>query len=74
VREPPIYKEHRIHTTRLFSGPWICTIVNVGRKTVPTKDALTETVTRVPGEYAVEDEAIQAARMYIDYEVREAPG
>ncbi len=72
MREPPIYKQHRIHTTRLASGPWISLIVNVGRKTVRTRDALTDTVTRVPGEYAVEDEAIQAARAYIDHEVRDA--
>ena len=73
MSEPPIYKKHRIHTTRLFSGPWISLIVNMGKKTVPTRDALTDTVTRVPGEYALEDEAIQAARAYIDHEVREAP-
>jgi len=48
-------------------------IVNVGRKTVPTKDALTETVTRVPGEYESEDRAIQAARAYIDWEVKDVP-
>ncbi len=72
MREPPIYKQHRIHTTRLASGPWISLIVNVGRKTVRTRDALTDTVTRVPGEYALEDEAIQAARAYIDHEVRDA--
>ncbi len=59
MSEPPIYKQHRIHTTRLFSGAWVSMIVNVGRNTVLTKDALTDTVTRVPGEYAVEDEAIQ---------------
>ena len=73
MSEPPIYKQHRIHTTRLFSGAWVSVIVNMGRKTLPTKDALTDIVTRVPGEYTVEDEAIQAARAYIDYEVREAP-
>jgi hypothetical protein len=73
VREPPVYKQHRIHTTRLASGPWISLIVNVGRKTVRTKDALTDTVTRVPGEYALEDQAIQAARAYIDHDVRDAP-
>jgi len=71
VREPPVYKQHRIHTTRLPSGPWICMIVNTGRRTVRTKDALTETVTRVPGEYESEDRAIQAARAYIDWEVRD---
>ena len=74
MREPPIYKQHRVHTARLSSGPWISLIVNVGKKTVPTKDALTDIVTRVPGEYTLEDEAIQAARAYIDHEVREAPG
>ena len=73
MREPPIYKQHRIHTTRLSSGPWLSVIVNVGKKTILTKDALTDTVTRVPGEYTLEDEAIQAARAYIDQEVREAP-
>jgi len=73
MREPPIYKQHRIHTTRLASGPWISMIVNVGKKTVLTKDALTDTVTRVPGEYAAEDEAIQAARAYIDWELRDTP-
>jgi hypothetical protein len=56
----------------LASGPWISLIVNVGRKTVQTRDALTDTVTRVPGEYTLEDEAIQAARAYIDQEVRDA--
>jgi hypothetical protein len=73
VSESPIYKQHRIHTTRLPSGPWIGLIVNLGRRTVATKDALTNTVTRVPGEYRLEDEAIQAARAYIDHEVRDAP-
>ena len=72
MSEPPIYKEHRIHTRRLTRGPWVSMIVNVGGKLLPTKEALTETATRVPGEYATEDEAIQAARLYIDYEVREA--
>ena len=73
VRKAPTYKQHRIHTTQLFSGPWISTIVNMGRKTVLTKDALTDTVTRVPGEYGSEEEALQAAREYIDREVRDLP-
>ncbi len=71
MREPPVYKQHRIHIARLPSGPWIGLIVNLGRKTVPTKDALTNTVTRVPGEFALEDQAIQAARAYIDHEVHD---
>ena len=73
MREPPIYKQHRIHTTRLSSGPWLSLIVNLGKKTVLTKDALTDTVTRVPGEYGSEEEALQAAREYIDREVRDLP-
>ncbi len=64
---PPIYKQHRIHTTRLFSGAWVSVIVNMGRKTIPTKDALTDTVTRVPGEYESEAEALRAAAQYIDH-------
>ena len=73
MKRAPIYKQHRIHTTQLFSGPWVSTIVNMGRKTVPSKDALTDTVTRVPGEYPSEEEAIQAARAYIDREVKDLP-
>lgn len=72
MSEPPIYKGHRIHTKRLYSGVWIGTLVNLGKKTVPTREALTVAVTRVPGEYESEDTAIQAARAYIDVEVREA--
>lgn len=73
MRETPIYKQHRIHTTRLPSGLWLSKIVNIGKKTIPTKDALTDAVTRVPGEFRLEDEAIQAARAYIDHEVIVAP-
>ena len=73
MRKAPTYKQHRIHTRQLYSGPWLSMIVNVGRKTVPSKDALTDTVTRVPGEYGSEEEALQAAREYIDREVRDLP-
>jgi hypothetical protein len=65
VKEDPIYKEHRIHTTPLLSGRWISAIVNIGKKKVVTKDSLTDTVTRVPGEYESEEQALQAARDYI---------
>jgi len=37
VRESPIYKQHRIHTTRLPSGPWIGLIVNLGRGQSPPR-------------------------------------
>jgi hypothetical protein len=66
VKEDPIYKEHRIHTTPLLSGRWISAIVNIGKKKVMTKDSLTEAVTRVPGEYESEEQATQAAKEYID--------
>ena len=73
MRKAPTYEQHRIHTRQLFSGPRLSTIVNMGRKTVLTKDVLTDTVTRVSGEYTSEEEAIQAARTYIDREVKDLP-
>ncbi|RPI00593.1 MAG: hypothetical protein EHM71_17220 [Zetaproteobacteria bacterium] len=73
MSELPVYKGHRIHTKRLFSGAWIGTLVNLGKETIPTRHALTDSVTRVPGEYESEDQAIQAARAYIDLEIRAAP-
>lgn len=65
MKEDPIYKEHRIHTTPLLSGRWISAIVNIGKKKVMTKDSLTQAVTRVPGEYESEEQAIRAAKEYI---------
>jgi hypothetical protein len=66
VKEDPIYKEHRIHSTPLFSGRWICSVVNMGKKKTVTKDSLTDAVTRVPGEYDSDIEALRAAKRYID--------
>ena len=63
-----VYKEHRIHSSRLASGPWLGLIVKLGRKKAMTKDSLTATVTRVPGEYDSEEEAIRTAKRYIDDE------
>jgi len=34
-----------------------------------TQDSLTPTVTRVPGEYASEAEALRAAKRYVDEEL-----
>ena len=68
MREPPIYKQHRIHTTRLPSGLWLGKIVKLGMKKTVTKDSLTAAVTRVPGEYDSEARAIQSAKYYIDDE------
>jgi hypothetical protein len=66
VNDPSVYKGHRIHTSRLFSGIHISMIVRLGKPKPQTKDSLTDTVTRVPGEYATEDEAREAAVRYID--------
>lgn len=63
-----VYKEHRIHSSRLAGGLWLSLIVKLGTKKVMTKDSLTTAVTRVPGEYASEDEAVRTAKRYIDEE------
>jgi hypothetical protein len=67
VKENPIYKEHRIHANHLpASGQWISTIVKMGEALAITKDSLTDKVTRVPGEFSSEAEALQGAIRYID--------
>ena len=66
IQEASVYKAHRIHTTRLFSRPYVSMIVSLGRRTPLTTNSLTDTVTRGPGEYPSEAEAIQAAMRYID--------
>jgi len=43
-------------------------IVKLGRKKAMTKDSLTAAVTRVPGEYDSEEEAIRTAKRYLDDE------
>jgi len=63
-----VYKEHRIHSSRLASELWLSMIVKLGRREVMSRDSLTATVTRVPGEYDSEEEAIQVAKRYIDDE------
>jgi len=68
VKHGRIYKEHRIHADRMpNSGLWISTIVKLGQTRAITKDSLTATVTRVPGEYESEAEALRAAAQYIDH-------
>lgn len=62
----PIYKGYRIHTSQLFSETHVSLIVRLGGRNPLTTNSLTDTVTRVPGEYEDEDQAIQAARAYID--------
>jgi hypothetical protein len=41
-------------------------IVKIGNANAMTKDSLTARVTRVPGEYDSEEEAIRTAKRYID--------
>jgi hypothetical protein len=62
-----IYKNHRIHLSLLKSGLWLGQIVSLGGRKPVTEDSLTDTVTRVPGEYPSEAEALQAASKYIDH-------
>jgi len=66
LESAPVYKAHRIHVTRLYSRPYVSRIVGIGIRQPMTKDSLTATVRRVPGEYPSEAEAIQAAMRYID--------
>jgi Arc/MetJ-type ribon-helix-helix transcriptional regulator len=66
ITEASVYKAHRIHITRLYSRPYLSVIVSLGKGTPLTTNSLTATVTRVPGEYPSEAEAIQAAMRYID--------
>ena len=66
MKRNPVYKQHRIHPQELGSGLWLTCIVNVGKPEIATADSLTDVVSRVPGEYPSEREAIQAAERYID--------
>ena len=66
LESAPVYKAHRIHTSRLMRGPWVSIVVSIGTRQPMTKDSLTDTVTRVPGEYPSEAEAMQAAMRYLD--------
>jgi hypothetical protein len=43
-------------------------IVSVGKRKLITEDSLTDTVLRVPGEFFSKEEAILAAKRYIDGE------
>jgi len=67
VNEYPLYKEYRIHTAQLRSALWVSTIVRVGKRQAMTNDSRTPAVTRVPGEYPAEVEALQAAMQYINH-------
>ena len=66
MKESPVYKEHRIHTRQLSSGLWVASIVNFGKRKMNNADSLTAAVKRIPGEHGSEEQAIQAAKEYID--------
>ena len=66
MQNAPVYKAYRIHTARLTFGTYISLIVSVGKRHLVTEDSLTDTVLRVPGEFLSKDEALLAAKRYID--------
>ncbi len=66
MQNTPVYKAYRIHTARLTFGTYVSMIVSVGKRTLITEDSLTDTVLRVPGEFFSKEEAILAAKLYID--------
>jgi hypothetical protein len=59
-----VYRQHRIHTTRLFSGVWVVAIVRLGAG--PARGHAGPPVEHLRGEHPSEAEAIAAARGYID--------
>ncbi len=61
-----VYKAYEIHTRRLTRGTYISMIVSAGKRTLITEDSLADTVLRVPGEFFSKDEALLAAKLYID--------
>ncbi len=73
MSESPVYKQYRIYASELSTGLWLASIVNTGEQKVTTKDSLTLAVTRIPGEYGSEQEALQAAKEYIDQQTERGP-
>jgi len=70
LEESPVYKGHRIHTMQLPSGSWVTSIVNLGKRKMTSMDSLTAAVSRIPGEFDSERDAVQAAQQYIDQRER----
>lgn len=66
MKEGRVYRQHRIHTVQLTSGLWLASIVNFGKRQMTTGNSLTDAVTRIPKEYGSEEQAIRAAKEYID--------
>jgi hypothetical protein len=69
-----VYKAYRVHTTPHLAGLWISLLVSIGAPKPVTQDSLTDTVTRVPGEYPSAAQALAAAKRYIDDEASRQPG
>ena len=61
-----VYKQHRIHIARLFSGVWVASVVHFGAKG--------SGVETVRGEYKTREEAVAAAEAHIDQEEEEKEG
>ncbi len=57
-----IYKNHRIHASRLFSGVWVASIVT---RTTANRMAGTQVI-HIPGEFASMEAAEAAAKLEID--------
>jgi hypothetical protein len=55
-----VYRNHRIHTSQLFSGVWVASVVHFG-----ARDSGVESVR---GEYRTHDEAVSAAKRHIEQE------
>ncbi len=54
-----------------ISGLWIACIVSCGSQDQTTEDSLTATATRIPKEYESKEEAVQAAKDYIDQQTEQ---
>ena len=61
-----VYKQHRIHTTRLPSGVWVVSIVKLGVAKDNAGVGGGPPVERIPGEYRSQGEAVSAAKQYVD--------
>ena len=68
VDHAPVYKGYRIHTSRLLSATYVSMIVRLGGRDPLARGSLTDTVTRVPGEFASEADALDAATRFVDEE------
>ena len=61
-----VYKNHRIHTTHLPSGVWVVSIVKLGAAKEGARVGSRPPVERIRGEYLSQNEAVSAAKLYVD--------